>query len=667
MKGPSRPLSGALLAGALAGVGRPGVDAPILTFLGLVCLFWLTLRASSLRVALTLGALYGIAESTIAFWGTISWGYQVPLALTVLGVSIHHLPLAVWGYACGRREASWVGWLGAGALAAALEGFADALGFSNKLAAVLVAGWPAVLGLARWIGGDLVSGIIAATCFAVARTLVSKTSPHSLRWKRGALAAGLGLGGLLLGSAMASWSAMPAQGSLSVGIVQQNVPSEYPKSRMASRAVRKAFQSDYHSLVARLATSELLVHTEAFDAAFPLILPARRAEFAEMARRNRQHVLATSYLPEKSGKKSNTAGLFGPSGQFLGLHRKVQLAPFGEDALHAGTTFRPLSMADGTPIGVLICMESILPEGPLALVRQGARLLVVATSDVTFGSSVTAFEHLALTRIRAIETGRDVVWASNAGPSGVIDRLGELSVGPFQRPVAVRAVARLYSDETTYVRYRWLWALLPIVVFVACAVQLGKSLAEAAAPLPAPVRNWATLLTGAAALVVSTGAALGTPALVHLRQAGSGRATTAIWGHFRHVPTLVDRNPYRPYQGNGEAGALASYLLTYYGADIAAAELSAPLPPSAEIASVSRYLESQHGLTLRAFPSERGLPLLAALVGTQRGETGISESSARPEDATLFLPRRWTHVPASAVQLRSPAYLPLASDTDGSK
>src|SRR5262249_10168854 len=45
-------------------------------------------------------------------------------------------------------------------------------------------------------------------------------------------------------------------------------------------------------------------------------------------------------------------------------------------------------------------------------------------SDTSFGSSAAVFDHWAATRLRAIEIGRDVVWASNGGPSGVFSALG---------------------------------------------------------------------------------------------------------------------------------------------------------------------------------------------------------------------------------------------------
>jgi apolipoprotein N-acyltransferase len=649
----------------LAGLGRPGGDLALLTFAGLVVLFMLGMRARSLPVALGLGIAYGSTESAIAFWGSLSWGLVVPVALSVLCVLIHHLPLVAWGHISSRRLPSWAAWLGAAALGAMLEGFAESIGFPHKFSGVFVGTWPAPMGLSRWLGSSMVSGLLVGLCFVLARLLLDQRVPMAQRCKRCAALTALGLASLYLASSFTRWAASPALGSLSVGIIQQDVPSEYALSRMASPTLRQAFRREYSGLVAQLSTSELLVHTESYDAAFPLVLPERRSEFAQLARSSRQHVLATSYLPEQTGKKSNAAALFGPDGTLLGVHRKVQLAPFGEDALHAGAEFRPLTMASGTRLGVLICMESILPEGPHSLVRQGAQLLVVPTSDTTFGSSVTAFEHLALTQLRAIETGRDVVWASNAGPSGVIDRWGRLRVGPFQQLAAVRATASTYDGLTLYTRFRWFWSLLPILLFALSARRLGKT--PVAAPQEAASSAfplWRRLVTAAAALLVAAVIVTCTPALVQVRR-GHGSARAAVLQHFQSPRTIVDKDPYAPFRNVGPAAAAVSYLLTYYGLDVRATELDKPLPKSATVPALARYLETHYGVKLYALHNPTELPALAGLTTTKDGKLAVFESSGLA-GGTLFMPDVLRHVPAAPSDLSGRSIHIPVTPTNGS-
>lgn len=95
-----------------------------------------------------------------------------------------------------------------------------------------------------------------------------------------------------------------------------------------------------------------------------------------------------------------------------------RLAIIGRD-MAAGTGREPLSIA-GTRIADAICFDVAYDDVLDGQVARGARLVTVQTSNATFIFTHQIQQQFAITRLRAIETGRYVVVASTNGLSGVI-------------------------------------------------------------------------------------------------------------------------------------------------------------------------------------------------------------------------------------------------------
>lgn len=85
------------------------------------------------------------------------------------------------------------------------------------------------------------------------------------------------------------------------------------------------------------------------------------------------------------------------------------------------------------PLGVVICFEVAYEELVRDAVTSGAEVLVVPTNNASFGYTAESTQQLAMSRLRAITTGRATVQVSTVGVSGVIAPDGELlrSTGLF--------------------------------------------------------------------------------------------------------------------------------------------------------------------------------------------------------------------------------------------
>lgn len=143
---------------------------------------------------------------------------------------------------------------------------------------------------------------------------------------------------------------------------------------------------------------------------------------------------------ERIGTYWNGAVLLRPDGTSGPGYRKQHLVPFGEYVPFASVAafvprvvpgFDYVAGPGGGPfpvgaarVGVLICFEDVFPDEAVTRARD-ADLLASMSNDAWFGAA-GAKQHLQVSVLRAVETGRSIVRAANGGISALIDPQGRV-------------------------------------------------------------------------------------------------------------------------------------------------------------------------------------------------------------------------------------------------
>jgi apolipoprotein N-acyltransferase len=192
-------------------------------------------------------------------------------------------------------------------------------------------------------------------------------------------------------------------------------------------------------------------------------------------------------LNERGYFKYDSASLFDPDGTFRGRYDKVHLVPWGEyvpfkqffgyfvtkltkDAgdMDPGTQ-RTVFTTDGHSYGIFICYESIFGDEVRQFPLNGAQVLINISDDGWYGDTGAPWQHLNMTRMRAIENRRWLLLDANTGITTSIDPLGRTVAeaprhtrGAFAFPFAFTSGLTFYTRHGDW--FAWLCALITLGV-----------------------------------------------------------------------------------------------------------------------------------------------------------------------------------------------------------
>ena len=134
-------------------------------------------------------------------------------------------------------------------------------------------------------------------------------------------------------------------------------------------------------------------------------------------------------------------------------------------------------MAGEIPIAAFICYEIAYPTQVLEAAAAGAQLLVVVTDDSWFGDSFASKQHLQIAQMRALETGKYLLFSTNTGISAIIQPDGRLqaTLPAFEQGVLTGKIYAMLGNTPLTVISNHVILILCLVLML-LYFQRGKSL-----------------------------------------------------------------------------------------------------------------------------------------------------------------------------------------------
>jgi apolipoprotein N-acyltransferase len=315
--------------------------------------------------------------------------------------------------------------------------------------------------------------------------LVAVRAPRRLLWVF--LFAGI----ILAGEALrhAAWTT-PQGAPFSAALLQGNI-----EQSLKFDPRRYANTLETYARLAEGTRARLIVFPET---AVPRFLdgvePAYLQRLDALARRNQGDLLLG--VPTRRGPDEFYNSVISLGSSPIQVYHKVHLVPFGEfappglawtlrlvniplsDFSRGSTRQRPLVVA-GERVAINICYEDAFGE-EIARQLPEATLLVNVSNVAWFGDSLAPAQHLQIGQLRAIETARMHLTATNTGITAAIDADGRVRARlPQFAEGRLEITAQGYVGATPYVRWRdWPIVLLSLGVLAAATFVARRKLSR---------------------------------------------------------------------------------------------------------------------------------------------------------------------------------------------
>ncbi|MBE0625422.1 MAG: apolipoprotein N-acyltransferase [Burkholderiales bacterium] len=476
------PLAAMLLGAAtVPGFAPAGLyPLPVLTAAGLL---WLWQGAHTPRRAAALGFAYGMG----LFLAGVSWVYislhefgAMPAPLAALATVLFCAVLALHPCLAGWLQARF-----AGPLAAKQLLLTPALWMLTEwLRSWIFTGFPwLTLGYSQadspLAGYAPLTGVFGLSWLAwlSAGLLLALTRAQQRSAALAGLAAVLALGYAL---ARIEWT-RPQGEPISVSLVQGNIAQDmkWDEKRFASTVQL------YQRMTERSAAQLTVLPETAIPRFLDLLDPELMRALALSARSHGGDLILGLPLRDGPGRYYNSVLSLGTSP--TQRYDKIHLVPFGEfippgfgwvlsilriplaDFTRGSAMQAPLDLA-GQRVAVNICYEDAFGDEIIRVLPE-ATLLVNVSNVAWFGDSLAPHQHLQISQLRALETGRTMLRATNTGMTAIIDHRGRITavLPPFTEGT-LSGSAQGRSGATPYVR----WGDTPLVLLalLACGLYL---------------------------------------------------------------------------------------------------------------------------------------------------------------------------------------------------
>ncbi|HUJ01202.1 MAG TPA: apolipoprotein N-acyltransferase [Usitatibacter sp.] len=290
-------------------------------------------------------------------------------------------------------------------------------------------------GFAPWLGAYGVSLAVCAAASLLAALALARGRAR-VRFPLAIALAVLFLAGGL--ARLPEWTG-PAGAPVRIALLQGNVAQEI--KWLEERRTRTLLE--YRRMILAAPARVVIVPETALPAFLDQLPPDYMQGILAQARSSGKDILlGTVERIVRDGSYDYYNSLVRITGDPRESYRKRHLVPFGEFvppgfawALHIlhipmsdfsrGTSTQAPLEAGGVRFGVAICYEDMFGE---ELIDQlpAAQVLVNVSDDTWFGHSLEPEQHLQASQMRALETGRWMVRATNTGVTAAVDERGRV-------------------------------------------------------------------------------------------------------------------------------------------------------------------------------------------------------------------------------------------------
>lgn len=461
----------AFLSGAMTVLGFAPFDVYPITILTLSVLFFLLLQAKSLKqywlmtwafsIGLFITGIHWVYYS-IHFFNNAHWTFaSIATLLFALFISLFTLPFALLTQFFRKQQptlllllifpAAWV--LTEGFRGWALTGFPWLL-----LGQAQVDNWLAHFSAIAGVYG--VSWLVALLSGSLLLLIIST----SRQQKHLAL-------GIIMSIVIGSWGlshiqwTKPSGEALTVSLLQGNIPQEkkwqatyyQPTLDIYQRLTNQSWDSDI------IIWPETAIPGYFANAAQELIEPLRLRALME----NTSLMIGGFHHNPSTGTTYNS--ILSIDGDTVDIYSKSHLVPFSEyfplldylrwlekwvqlpyDSVGRGSGLNTMPI-QGITSQLSICYEDVYGNEVIRGLPK-AEMLINLSNDGWFTGSIEPMQHMQIARMRAIETGRYMLRATNNGVSGIIDQKGSLVATAEQYvETIIKGDAIPYKGTTPYI------------------------------------------------------------------------------------------------------------------------------------------------------------------------------------------------------------------------
>jgi apolipoprotein N-acyltransferase len=262
--------------------------------------------------------------------------------------------------------------------------------------------------------------------------------------------------------------------NISVALVQAAIPQKLkwrPELRQQSLELYMQLSEPYWG-------NDLLIWPETAIPAYHFTVPDFIEKLSKLSNKRGTTFLSGIPSKKKEAKEYFNSVMMLSNGDTSWYH-KQHLVPFGEylplkpifgvvlnflqipmSDFSAGIIEAPLLITKDLTLGISICYEDTFGEEVIKALPE-ASVLVNVSNDAWFGDSLAPHQHLQMARMRALESGRYMLRATNTGISAIINEKGKVVNQSAQfEATTLSAEIRTFEGSTPYA----MWGNYPVVI-----------------------------------------------------------------------------------------------------------------------------------------------------------------------------------------------------------